>query len=268
MNNKIIKKNFFLLKKTFKDNILQLTFNNIEKNNSLSANFLQELEANINDIQNCHDTRVVIFNSSHPKIFCAGADLKERLDMSENDIRLFVSRLRNTFHLVSKIKIPTIACINGFALGGGLEFALSCDIRLATKRSTLGLTETSLAIIPGAGGTQNLSRIVGIAKAKEMIYTSMKLTGEEALRINLINHLLENEEELTLKANEISKKIILNGPISIKAAKEAIDEGYNLKKEEALRVEERCYEKVLYSKDRIEGLKSFNEKRKPEYKGH
>jgi methylglutaconyl-CoA hydratase len=107
-----------------------------------------------------------------------------------------------------------------------------------------------------------------LAKAKEMIYTSMKLTGEEALRINLINHLVENEEELNLKAIEISKKIISNGPISIKAAKESIDDGFNLTKEEALKVEERCYDKVLYSKDRIEGLKAFNEKRKAEYKGH
>jgi methylglutaconyl-CoA hydratase len=190
-------------KKIIDDKIIVLTLNNLKKNNSLSSDFLSELESNISSIQNCKQSRVVIINSSHPKIFCAGADLKERIDMKEDDIRKFVLRLRTTFYSLAKLNVPTIAAINGFALGGGLELALSCDIRLATKKSTLGLTETALGIIPGAGGTQNLSRVVGLSKAKELIYTATRLQGEDALKIGLINHLFENNEEMEKKSIEI-----------------------------------------------------------------
>eukprot|EP00340_Litonotus_pictus_P003644 CAMPEP_0170516326 /NCGR_PEP_ID=MMETSP0209-20121228/2565_1 /TAXON_ID=665100 ORGANISM="Litonotus pictus, Strain P1" /NCGR_SAMPLE_ID=MMETSP0209 /ASSEMBLY_ACC=CAM_ASM_000301 /LENGTH=188 /DNA_ID=CAMNT_0010801155 /DNA_START=264 /DNA_END=830 /DNA_ORIENTATION=+ len=187
--------------------------------------------------------------------------------MPEDEVKAFVGRLRSVFHSFSKIKIPTIACINGYALGGGLELALACDIRLGTKASYLGLPEAGLGIIPGAGGSQRLSRVIGIPKAKELILIGRRIDGEEAFKIGLLNHVFATNEDMENYCLDISSKIQESAPLAVQASKGAIDEGYTLPIEKALEVEEKYYDVVLKTEDRIEGLKAFLEKRKTEFRG-
>ncbi len=169
--------------------------------------------------------------------------------------------------LFENIYCPTISVIDGACLGGGLELALCSDIRVATKSSTLGFPETSLAIIPGAGGTQRLPRLIGTSKAKELIYTGDKLTGEEAFKLGLVNHVESDFEAAYQRALTIAQKIGEKGPIAIKAAKQAISFGVHMDIRSALEFEGACYEKTIKTKDRLEGLRAFAEKRKPVYKG-
>lgn len=167
----------------------------------------------------------------------------------------------------AELPFPTIASIEGVALGGGLELALACDIRIAGENALLGLPETALAIIPGAGGTQRLPRLVGLAKAKELIFTSARLNAKEALSIGLVNHCVPSGEAFA-KALEIAAKIAVNGPIALRMAKKAIDQGIEEGMENALLEEGRCYGQLVHSNDRKEGLNAFVEKRKPVYKGN
>jgi len=165
------------------------------------------------------------------------------------------------------IKVPVIAAINGSALGGGLELALAADIRIASLDSRMGLKEVLLAIMPGAGGTQRLSRIVGIGIALDWISTGRDISAEEALRAGLISDAVP-EEQLLEKAIDIAYKIAENGPIGVRAAKKAIREGFDLPFEESLEIEWAEYLKTISTKDRLEGLQAFSEKRKPVYKGY
>ncbi|CAF4613721.1 unnamed protein product, partial [Rotaria sp. Silwood2] len=156
------------------------------------------------------------------------------------------------------------------ALGGGLELALACDIRIAAHTAKLGLTETKLGIIPGAGGTQRLPRIIGSSKAKELIYTGRILSGQQAYEIRLVNEVVKQNEQLNAayqRSLEIAHEIVQQGPLAVRMAKQAINKGLEVDLQTGLDVEEGCYDTVLTSEDRIEGLKAFQEKRKPVYKG-
>lgn len=186
--------------------------------------------------------------------------------MSSSDVETFVAKLRDSFQGVATLPIPTIAVIEGAALGGGLELALACDIRIAGSRAVLGLPETSLAIIPGAGGTQRLPRTVGIAKAKELVFTSARLTAEESAAIGLVNYAVDADNAL-ITAEGLALKMVQNGPIGMRMAKAAIDGGIDLPLEEALNVERKCYAQVVNTEDRLEGINAFVEKRKSVYKG-
>ena len=246
-------------------NIASITLNRIDGKNSLSNNMLNELKKAIDNVNNDNNIRVLILNSTVPGIFCAGADLKERAKMPTNQVEEFVTKLRNTFNDFANLPFPTIALIEGAALGGGLELALACDIRIASNKAILGLPETSLAIIPGAGGTQRLPRLIGIGKAKELIYLSKRLTAAEALSIGLVNECIESDASLN-KAFEIASIIAEKGPIAQKMAKLAIDKGIHMDINEALIHEKKCYNGVINTSDRTEGLLAFNEKRKPVYR--
>jgi methylglutaconyl-CoA hydratase len=171
--------------------------------------------------------RVLILDSKVDKVFCAGADLKERAKMSTDQVQRFVSDLRQTFTDLESLSIPTVSVINGVALGGGLEMALSTDIRIAGPLAKLGLPETKLAIIPGAGGTQRLPRLIGIARAKELIFTGRILGAKQASDIGLVNEFVEQGSVLD-KALEISSSIIQGGPIALKMAKCAISKGMEM----------------------------------------
>ena len=210
--------------------------------------------------------RVVILRSEG-KHFCAGSDLKERLSVAESEVADKVKSIRKAVASIWAIKVPVIAAINGSALGGGLELALAADIRIASFDSRMGLKEVVLAIMPGAGGTQRLSRIVGIGIALDWISTGRDINTEEALRAGLISNAVP-EEQLLEKANDIAHKIAENGPIGVQAAKKAIREGYDLPFEESLEIEWAEYLKTISTKDRLEGLQAFSEKRKPVYKGY
>uniref|UniRef100_A0A1I8AFJ7 Methylglutaconyl-CoA hydratase, mitochondrial n=1 Tax=Steinernema glaseri TaxID=37863 RepID=A0A1I8AFJ7_9BILA len=237
-----------------------------ETRNAISKAMLQHLRSSLDDIKFDKDARVLIFKSDVPGAFCSGADLKERRLMPAEDVPKFVDQIRGLVNDVANLPIPVIAAIDGFALGGGLELALACDIRVSTAAAKMGLTETRLAIIPGAGGTQRLSRAIGVALAKEMIFTGRIINGEEALRIGLVSHTVNSETSFP-KALEIAKEIIPRGPIAVKLAKIAIDKGSEMDINNGLIVEQQCTAQVVPTKDRLEGLAAFAEKRPPVYKG-
>ncbi|XP_068230971.1 methylglutaconyl-CoA hydratase, mitochondrial isoform X1 [Palaemon carinicauda] len=238
--------------------------------NAISKNLLKEFEAAISSVRHDRSVRVVLLRSLVPGVFCAGADLKERATMKPEEVGPFVSKARACIGDLENLPMPVIVALDGAALGGGLEMALACDLRVAADNAKMGLVETKLAIIPGAGGTQRLPRIVGTAKAKELIYTAAVLNGKEAEEIGLVNAVApqnENGDAAYLKAVELAKKIIPNGPVGVKMAKTAITRGMEVDLTTGLSIEEACYAQVIPTKDRIEGLTAFREKRKPQYKG-
>ena len=252
------------------EGIVEVQLNRTQGKNALSKKLLFELEIFISSIKNDKRIRCIIIRSLVPGVFCAGADLKERAKMQLEEVGPFVSKIRKIFHDVSKIQVPVIAAIDGAALGGGLELALACDFRVAASNVKLGLVETKLAIIPGAGGTQRLTRLIGISKAKELIYTARVLDGDQAEAIGLVNTSVKQNDEGNAaykRALEIAHEIAKNGPIAVKMAKMAIDSGIEVEIDTALKVEELCYANIIHTKDRVEGLNAFKEKRPPKYIG-
>lgn len=248
------------------NNIAIITLNRPEAANAFSKQMLYELQETLAGIKFDQSIRTVIIIGSGDKVFCAGADLKERLTMSTVEVKQTVSLIRYVVDEVELLPMPVIAAINGAAFGGGLELALACDIRMAAETAKVGLTETSLAIIPGAGGTQRLPRLIGIGKAKELIYTAKRVDAFEAKELGIIEHVVPKEELLN-KAMEIAKKIAENGPIAVGQAKLAINKGIEVDLQTGLEIEKMAYAITIPTKDRTEGLTAFKEKRKPVYKG-
>lgn len=251
--------------------IITLTLNRHSARNALSSSLLSSLSSHLESFSNLppSEARCLILQSSVPRVFCSGADLKERaqLGSSLDAVKKAVSGIREAFNLVEKLEFPTIAAIEGAAVGGGLELALSCDLIVAGKGATFVLPETSLAIIPGAGGTIRLTRRVGIAHSKNLIYTAKKISSEEAVRVGLLTEMVE-EGQAYASALRIAKNIALNGPIAVRAAKSSITNGAkHLDMERALKAEEEAYGKVLPTQDRLEGLAAWKEKRSPNFKG-
>ncbi len=249
-----------------REHILLLTLNRPEVMNALCYPMLLEIQETLNSVWFDKDIRALIVTGRGEKAFCAGADLKEREKMSEREVKIFIKTIRDTFSMFEDIPKPTIAAINGYAFGGGLEMALACDIRIASENAIMGLTETSLAIIPGAGGTQRLPRIVGKAWAKELIFTARRITAKEALNIGLITHMVA-KEDLLKEALKIAEEISANGPIAVAQAKFAINRGTEVDIKTGLEIESKAYEVVIPTKDRVEALKAFKEKRKPKFTG-
>jgi methylglutaconyl-CoA hydratase len=210
--------------------------------------------------------RVVVVHSLVPGIFCAGADLKERATMSPAEAASFVQGIRTTFSELADLPMPTIAAIEGGAFGGGLELALAADLRVAGGGAQMGLVETSLAIIPGAGGTQRLPRLIGLARAKELIFTARRLRAEDALQLGLVDQLAAVGEALS-GALVLAREMLPNGPLALRLAKLSMNRGSELNLASGLAFEQACYAQVLSTKDRLEGLAAFREKRTPHYRG-
>jgi enoyl-CoA hydratase/carnithine racemase len=246
------------------ENIVTLTLNRPEAGNSFSRAMLAAFADAIASLREDRDARALILTAAGDRIFCAGADLKERAGMSVDDVKTAVTTIRETISAFAALPMPVIAALNGAALGGGTELALACDIRVASPSATLGLTETTLAIIPGGGGTQRLPRLVGPGRAKELIFTGRRVDANEALRIGLVE---EVADDPLARAREIAMRIAANGPVAVRAAKEAVDRGLRLPLEEALRLETELYGRTIETKDRTEGLTAFREKRAPRYTG-
>ncbi|OXB91944.1 enoyl-CoA hydratase [Parageobacillus galactosidasius] len=243
-----------------------ITLNRPESANALSTALLYELSHLLYDLAFRRDVRVVIFTGAGEKVFCAGADLKERSGMNETEVRKTVALIRETINQIEQLPQPVICALNGSAFGGGLELALACDIRVAADTAQLGLTETSLGIIPGAGGTQRLPRLIGKGKAKELIFTAKRITAKEAEQIGLVEYVVPREQ-LMEKAMEIAEQIVVNAPIAVMQAKIAINRGLDVDLATGLRIEQMAYDITIPTKDRLEGLQAFKEKRKPVYKG-
>jgi enoyl-CoA hydratase/carnithine racemase len=242
------------------------TINGESRRNAISRALAQELEAGIVRVSATRETRVVVLTGAGNKAFCAGADLKERMTMSETDVRHFLERLRVTLRLVETSDCVFIAAINGLALGGGTEIALACDLRVASSTAELGLTEVKLGIIPGGGGTQRLSRLIGPGRAKDLILTGRRVMADEAMSLGLVNRVAA-PEALMATASALAESIVENAPVAVSTAKHAVDEGLALPLEDALKLEHSKYETVLKTEDRLEALAAFAEKRKPVFKG-
>lgn len=243
-----------------------ISLNRPAAKNALGRVMLKEFREALAAVQSAKDVRAVVLRSTVPKVFCAGADLKERAGMSQAEVGVFVSGLRSAFADVGELPMPTIAAIEGAALGGGLELALACDFRIAGADALLGLTETGLAIIPGAGGTQRLPRLIGATKAKELIFTARRLRAKEALEYGILNYVTPADHALE-RSLALAREILPNGPVAVRMAKAAIDGGMQVDLKAGLAVEQRCYAGIIDTEDRTEGLTAFREKRKPVYKG-
>lgn len=257
------------LLKEKKEGVLILTLNRPEAMNCFSFALLNELNVAIKEANFDPDLRVIIITGAAGRkkaAFCAGADLVERRTMPPDDVQRFIHTISATFSDVQNVKAPVIAAINGFAFGGGLELALACDIRIASSDAVMGLTETSLAIIPGGGGTQRLPRIIGMAKAKELIYMAKRITADEALACGLISQVV-TPGRLMDTCIAVAQKIRENGPVAVQQAKFAINKGMECSLDVGLGIEARAYAITIPTEDRVEGLNAFREKRKPEYKG-
>ena len=248
------------------DGVAVLTLNRADVRNAISVELLQRLEELVTALRFDAEVRVVILTGSGPKSFCAGADLKERATMTPDQVKAFLHTIGHVFQDLEQLDKAVIAAINGVALGGGLELALTADIRIAADTALMGFPETRLAIIPGAGGTQRLPRIVGKGQAKEIIFSAEPVNAQSALAMGLVNRVCAPEDLLS-ESHKLAATIVQAGPIAIQQAKWAIDKGLDTDLHTGLAIESKAYGVCIPTEDRLEGLKAFKEKRKPVYKG-
>jgi enoyl-CoA hydratase/carnithine racemase len=236
------------------------------RRNAISRAMLAELEALVGRAARDPALRCVVLTGAGDKAFCAGADLKERAAMSEDEVHAFHAGLRRTLVAVEASPQVYVAALNGAALGGGLELALACDLRLASDAAQLGLPEVSLGIIPGGGGTQRLPRLLGVARAKELILTARRISAVEALAMGLIAA-LSPPQRLLPDALALAERVARNAPIALRQAKRAIDGALALPLDEGLTLEHQLYQACLGTRDRQEALRAFAEKRHPQFTG-
>jgi len=247
--------------------IALVTLDRPERMNALSRAVVARFGELGREIAAQDDVRLVIVTGAGDKAFCAGADLKERAGMTEDEVRALLLAYESELGWLESISVPTIAAINGVALGGGLELALLCDLRIAAHHALLGLPETSLGVIPGAGGTQRLPRLLGEARAKELILRAARLSASEALILGLVNQVMPKTDEFVLEVMNWAEPILSGAPIAIRAALQAMRGAATRDLREGLALERAAYEKCLASEDRLEALAAFSEKRKPLFKG-
>ena len=249
-----------------RDGILTLTLNRPEVMNAFNFALLHALRDQIETVRFRPEVRVLIITGAGQKAFCSGADLKERVSLSDIQVREYITTIRNLFTSIEQLSKPVIAAVNGVALGGGTELALASDLRIASLNATLGLTETRLAIIPGGGGTQRLPRLIGRGKAKELIFTGRRVDAQEALQIGLVNNICE-PADLLAESLKMAAMICETGPVAVEQAKYAINYGLETDIHTGLAIESNAYWITIPTQDRLEGLAAFREKRKPVYKG-
>ena len=247
--------------------IATVTLNRAEAMNAFNYDMLVELGNIADELRTNSEVRVVVITASGDKAFSVGADLKERRTLTEAQVRRNVFKIGDVFNRIATLPQPTIAAINGYAFGGGMELLLACDFRIAANDVKMGLTETSLAIIPGAGGTQRLPRIVGEAKAMELILTAKRFTAKEAYNWGLITRLVEEPSQVLTEAYEFASEMSKNGPLAVQQAKFAIRQGMSVDVQTGLQIERKAYEVIIPTEDRVEALVAFQEKRAPQFKG-
>jgi enoyl-CoA hydratase/carnithine racemase len=247
------------------DNVLTITLDRPDRLNAYTETMQRELLEAFDRADADDDVRAVIVTGAG-RAFCAGADLKERRAMTLPETWAFLDELNKLANTIAALPRPVIAAINGAAFGGGLELALACDIRIAADTAEMGLTEVRLGVIPGAGGTQRLARIASVAAAKELILTGMRVRAQRAYALGIVADVVPAANLVDIAA-KLAEEIAMAGPLAVAAAKRAIDGGVSLPLADALALEAACYEEVLASEDRNEGLAAFAEKRLPEFKG-
>ncbi|UCD38064.1 MAG: enoyl-CoA hydratase/isomerase family protein [Fidelibacterota bacterium] len=233
--------------------------------NALSREMVKELAKSAEVLAGDEGVSVVLIRSDQ-RHFCVGADLKEREGIEDEQVTEVVSAIRDCFNAIAHLPQPTIAAVHGSAVGGGAELALACDLRIIAEDARFGFSEVSLGIIPGAGGTQHLPRLIGPSRAKELIFSAKILNGLECREWGLADRVVP-AAELDHQAARFAAELSINAPLALRAAKRAILRGLELPWEEALEAEGQAYDGLVSSQDRIEGLKAFLEKRKPGWRG-
>lgn len=243
-----------------------LTINRPQVLNALNAKVLVELEQAFNELSADEGVKAIILTGAGEKAFVAGADIGELANLDcLNGIKA-MRRGQHVFFQIEGCPKPVIAAVNGFALGGGCELAMSCDIRIASDKAKFGQPEVNLGLIPGYGGTQRLARLVGLGKAKEIIFTGDMIDAQEALRIGLVDKVVPAAELLT-QAKEMARKIASRAPVAVRLSKQAINFGANVDLMSGCRFEADQFGASCATGDMKEGTKAFLEKRKPEFKG-
>ena len=233
--------------------------------NALNSTILGELEDFVDQLD-CNKYRCLIVTGDGEKSFVAGADIKEMADLNAAQGQTFGAKGARVFRKIETLPIPVIAAVNGFALGGGCELAMACDIRICSSNARFGQPEVGLGIIPGFSGTVRMARLVGMGIAKELIFSGRTMKADEALRIGLVNAVYEREELLD-KALELAQMILKNAPLAIQAAKQSINEGYDLPVDDAIALENKLFGSCFATADQKEGMAAFLEKRKAAFKG-
>lgn len=238
-----------------------VTMNRPKALNALNSETLKDLEAVITDLENDNDIYAVILTGAGEKSFVAGADIAEMKDLDEKQGQEFGKLGNDVFLRLENLNKPVIAAINGFALGGGCEISMACDIRIASETALFGQPEVGLGITPGFGGTQRLARIVGLGIAKELIYTAKNIKADEAYRIGLVNKVVPLEN-LMDEAKKMASKIIANAPVAVRLCKDAINRGMQVSIDKAVAIEAEDFGKCFATEDQKEGMSAFLEKRK------
>ncbi|BDR71594.1 short-chain-enoyl-CoA hydratase [Clostridium tetani] len=256
-------KNIILKKE---NGIAEITINRPKSLNALNSETLNELKVAIKDISESDDVKVVIITGAGEKAFVAGADITEMQNLNAKQGRALARLAQKVFSDIEHMPQIVIAAINGYALGGGCELCMACDIRLASKNAKFGQPEVNLGITPGFAGTQRLPRLVGKGTAKELIFTTDMIDANEAYRIQLVNKVYE-ADELIGKARELAKKIMSKAPYAVSLAKAAINDGMNMDTESAYKYEADIFGLCFATEDQKEGMKAFLEKRKSNFKG-
>jgi enoyl-CoA hydratase/carnithine racemase len=243
-----------------------VTIDRPEAMNALSGAVLEGLADAAADLASDLDVRLVAVTGAGDRAFSAGADLKERRGMSEDETRARIDTINRVFTTWARLPKLTVAAVNGVALGGGMELALTCDLRIADETATFGQTEVRLGILPGAGGTQRLARLLGPARAKELILLGRRISAARALEMGLVSQVVP-AGGLPAAVAAVATELEGCAPVSVAQAKIAIDVGLEVGIDEGLAIERRCYEVTLRTEDRDEGLRAFSEKRPPRFQG-
>lgn len=232
--------------------------------NALSSEVLDDLEKVVDAID-VNATRCVVLTGAGEKAFVAGADIAEMSGLTKAEAKAFGKKGNDIFRKIETLPMPVIAAVNGFALGGGCELAMSCDIRIASENAVFAQPEVSLGITPGFGGTQRLARLVGMGMAKQLVYSALNIKADEALRIGLVNAVY-TQEELLPAALKLAGKIAKNAPIAVRNCKKAMNDGISLPIEKAVEVEEKLFGDCFETHDQVEGMQCFLSREKPKPK--
>jgi enoyl-CoA hydratase/carnithine racemase len=248
------------------DHVAEVVLDRPEALNAVSSALAGELTAAIRELAADESVRAVLLSSSQPRAFCVGADLKERDGLSDEQLRAQRPLTRGAYRSVLELPVPAVAAVAGFALGGGCELALACDLVVGDGTAVLGLPEVSVGVLPGGGGTQLLARRLGWSRAADLIFTARRVEAAEAYRLGLLDRLVEDGTAREI-ALSLALAIAANSPVGVRQAKHAMRAGLDLRLADGLEVEDEAWHRVAFSADRAEGVRAFREKRCPRWPG-
>jgi enoyl-CoA hydratase len=246
--------------------IATITLNRPKALNALNLAMVGELQQAMRQVRDEPTVRVVVITGAGDKAFAAGADITEFKGMSPVDAWVFTQQIQMVYLEIERLPKPVIAAVNGYALGGGCELMLACDIVYASDRAKIGQPEINLGIIPGSGGTQRLPRLIGKQRAKELVLTGDMINAQEAWNLGLLNKVVPSDQLMT-EVKKLADKLLAKGALTLKAAKEAIEEGYDIELERGLGIEGKLFALCFATEDKTEGVNAFLEKRPPNFKG-